>query len=243
MGQCDLISLLSIQSKPNGSTTVPKPEPISPQRRVVPYVSFPRQLSTQPHTSTPPPPHQNHESSTLDEMEAEETPLMSPPPNMKLEPKSPHKHKRLIPYVSVPARMSVHPANKRPANGDFAQGSPKLSMKRRKLGSGPLVKDEIEPSTPRPRRTPLIAVKVCEQALFNLFIQPDFSQHQLPTPTTTSKQPKKEVRSLEGMNIPGLTIIHFLDRKTKSSPSLVRSQTPTSNATNPSPSPHPPSPS
>ena len=169
---------------------MPKPEPISPQR-MVPYVSFPRQLSTQPRTSAPPPPHQNHESSTLDEMEVEETSLMSPPPNKKLEPKSPRK--TLIPYVSVPTRMSIHPANKRPANGDFAQRSPKLSMKRRKLGSGPLVKDEIEPSTPRPRRTPLFAVKVCDHASFNLFIQPDFSQHQLPTPTTTSKFPKKEV--------------------------------------------------
>ena len=184
--------MLSIQSKPNGSTTVPKPEPISPQRRVVPYSSFPCQVSTQPRTSTPPPLHQNHESSTLNEMEVEETPLMSPPPRMKLEPKSPRK--RLIPYVSVPPRqMSVRPANKRPANGDLAQKSPKLSTKRRKLGSGLPIKDEIEPSTPRPRRTPLIAVKVCDPTFSTLLFQPDFSQHQLPTPTTMAKRPKKEV--------------------------------------------------
>ncbi|KIK01843.1 hypothetical protein K443DRAFT_132155 [Laccaria amethystina LaAM-08-1] len=44
-------------------------------------------------------------------MEVEDTPSMSPPPNMKLEPKSPHEHKRLIPYVSVPSRqMSTRPA-------------------------------------------------------------------------------------------------------------------------------------
>ncbi|EDR00626.1 uncharacterized protein LACBIDRAFT_313094 [Laccaria bicolor S238N-H82] len=96
------------KSKPNGGTTAPKSEPISPQRRMVlAYVDLPppsRPLSTQPRTAPPPPPrHQNHESSTLDEMEVENTPSMSPPLNMKLEPKSPHKHKRLIPYVSVPS--------------------------------------------------------------------------------------------------------------------------------------------
>ncbi|EDR00627.1 uncharacterized protein LACBIDRAFT_313095 [Laccaria bicolor S238N-H82] len=131
-----------------------------------------------PYIRVPSPPHRNH---GVEEMEAEDTPSMSPPPSMKLEPKSPHRHKRLIPYVSVPCRSSVRPANKRPANGDLAERSPKLSTKRRKFGSGQLVKDEVprvESSTPRPRRTAIISAK-----------RPP---PQLPTPTTTSKRPKKE---------------------------------------------------
>jgi len=180
-----------------------KLEPKSPHghKRLVPYVSVPS------------PPRQNHESATLDEMAVEDTPSMSPPPNMKLEPKSPHGHKRLVPYVSVPSRqMSVWPANKRPANDDLTQGSPKLSTQRRKLGSGPPVKDEVPHATPKTRRTALISAKVRDHAFFNqvaLFIQPDSSQRhppQVPTPATTSKRPKKEVHLLEFLNIPSLTI-------------------------------------